>query len=170
MDIHVMRKVLALLAIVAASAHAQSLTQIPGYNILCTPTSAASYPSACGTLPSAMLVPTTQLNGVLQAAQEPAHTTDVTNTAGSLAMTVVGVNGAAVPTSAALLASNSSKQLTAITLGTNLSVTSGTLNAAGSGSPAFNTVTTGTNATTLTMGTGGTLTVSGSGIVNANEI
>ena len=33
-------------------------------------------------------IPTTQLTGVLQAAQEPAHTGDVTNTAGSLALTI----------------------------------------------------------------------------------
>ncbi len=34
------------------------------------------------------LVPTTDLSGILQAAQEPAHTGDVTNAAGSLAMTL----------------------------------------------------------------------------------
>lgn len=39
------------------------------------------------------------------------------------------------------------------------------------GSSAFNSITTGTNTTaTMTVGTGGTLTVSGSGIVNANEL
>lgn len=39
------------------------------------------------------------------------------------------------------------------------------------GSPAFNAITTGTNTTaTMTLGTGGTLTYSGSGIVNANQL
>lgn len=33
-------------------------------------------------------IPTTALSGALQAAQEPAHTSDVTNTAGSLALTI----------------------------------------------------------------------------------
>lgn len=51
---------------------------------------------------------------------------DVT-TSGTLATTVVKVNGAVVPTSAALLASNSSNQLTAVTLAANLVITSGVL-------------------------------------------
>lgn len=37
--------------------------------------------------------PTTGLTGTLQAAQEPAHTGDMTNTAGSLATTVTKING-----------------------------------------------------------------------------
>ena len=37
-------------------------------------------------------VPTTDLSGVLQAAQEPAHTGDVTNSVGSLALTLATVN------------------------------------------------------------------------------
>src|ERR1022692_559729 len=44
-----------------------------------------------GDLPSISL--TTGVIGTLQAAQEPAHTGDMTNTAGSLATTVVGLNG-----------------------------------------------------------------------------
>jgi hypothetical protein len=43
-----------------------------------------------GATPSS--IPTTDLTGTLQAAQEPAHTGDMTNTAGSLATTVVGLN------------------------------------------------------------------------------
>lgn len=38
-------------------------------------------------------LPTTGLTGTLQAAQEPAHTGDVTNTAGSLALSVVKIGG-----------------------------------------------------------------------------
>jgi hypothetical protein len=60
-------------------------------------------------------IPTTDLSGVLQAAQEPAHTGDYTNTAGSLSGAVVKVNGASIPTSAAVLSSNGSGQLTAAT-------------------------------------------------------
>lgn len=41
-----------------------------------------------GTLINATGLPTTGLTGTLQAAQEPAHTGDVTNSAGSLAMTI----------------------------------------------------------------------------------
>jgi parallel beta-helix repeat protein len=41
---------------------------------------------------AAATVPTTDLSGTLQAAQEPAHTGDVTNAAGSLAMTLATVN------------------------------------------------------------------------------
>lgn len=37
-------------------------------------------------------IPTTDLSGTLQAAQEPAHTGDVTNSAGSLALTLATVN------------------------------------------------------------------------------
>lgn len=41
---------------------------------------------------AAATVPTTDLSGTLQAAQEPAHTGDVTNSAGSLALTLATVN------------------------------------------------------------------------------
>ena len=43
----------------------------------------------------------TDVSGTLQAAQEPAHTGNVTNSAGSLTMTVVAINGTAVPTNSA---------------------------------------------------------------------
>ncbi len=46
----------------------------------------------------------------LPTAAEPAHTGDVTNTAGSLATTVVKVNGGSIPTSAGLVGTNSSGQ------------------------------------------------------------
>lgn len=43
---------------------------------------------------TALSLPTTQLTGTLQAAQEPAHTGDVTNTAGSLALSLVATSNA----------------------------------------------------------------------------
>lgn len=46
----------------------------------------------CNTAITASTMPTTGLTGTLQAAQEPAHTGDVTNTAGSLAMTLAAGN------------------------------------------------------------------------------
>lgn len=49
-------------------------------------------PSALN-LSNATSLPTTALTGALQAAQEPAHTGDMTNTAGSLATTVTKING-----------------------------------------------------------------------------
>lgn len=63
-----------------------------------TPGSLITYDGALGvptsaTLTNATGLPTTALTGSLQAAQEPAHTGDVTNTAASLAMTVVAIGG-----------------------------------------------------------------------------
>lgn len=46
----------------------------------------------CNTAITASTMPTTGLTGTLQAAQEPAHTGDVTNTAGSLALTLAAGN------------------------------------------------------------------------------
>lgn len=45
------------------------------------------------TLTNATGLPTTGLTGTLQAAQEPAHTGDCTNSAGSLALTCTSING-----------------------------------------------------------------------------
>lgn len=53
---------------------------------------AAGTPSSL-TLTNATNLPATSLTGTLQAAQEPAHTGDMTNTAGSLATTVTKING-----------------------------------------------------------------------------
>jgi hypothetical protein len=71
-------------------------------------------------------VTSTAIQGVtaLPASAEPAHTGDVTNAAGSLATTVVQVEGGAIPASAALVGTNSSKQLVANT-GTITNSTSG---------------------------------------------
>jgi hypothetical protein len=62
----------------------------------------------------------------LISSQMPALTGDVTNSSGSLATTVGKVNGGVVPTSAAVLASNSLAQPIALTLGGNLAVSGGT--------------------------------------------
>jgi hypothetical protein len=59
-----------------------------------------TFNGALGTPSSVTLIngtglPTTGLTGILQAAQEPAHTGDCTNSAGSLALTCLNTNGVA---------------------------------------------------------------------------
>lgn len=133
----------------------------------------------------------TGLSGTLQAAQEPAHTGDVTNTAGSLATTVGKVNGLPIPPSSSLVGTNSSSQFVAVTTplslalggtgtaspaivaGSNISVTgtfpNQTINA-NIGSSAFTALTTGTNTTAaMTVGTGSSLGFSGAGTINATN-
>src|ERR1035438_6735497 len=69
-------------------------TQATPHQVIGTCDAATSFgPCAlvAGDLPSISL--TTGVTGTLQAAQEPAHTGDMTNAAGSLATTVVGLNG-----------------------------------------------------------------------------
>lgn len=56
-----------------------------------------------------------------------------------------------------------------LTLGTNLSITSGTLNASSTASTAWSAITAGTNTAALVMGTGGSLTPSG-GTIDANQV
>src|ERR1019366_5108803 len=51
---------------------------------------------------SSLALPTTQLTGTLQAAQEPAHTGDVTNTAGSLVLHLVATSNSTLTTLSAL--------------------------------------------------------------------
>ena len=51
---------------------------------------------------SALSLPTTQLTGTLQAAQEPAHTGDVTNSAGSLVLSLVATTNSTLTTLSAL--------------------------------------------------------------------
>jgi len=64
-------------------------------------------------------LPTTQLTGTLQAAQEPAHTGDVTNSAGSLALTIATVNANVgtygTATSSLTLTANAKGQITGVT-------------------------------------------------------
>lgn len=60
-----------------------------------------------GTLTNATGLPTTGLTGTLQAAQEPAHTGDVTNSAGSLALTIAA--NAVTNAKAAQMATNTVK-------------------------------------------------------------
>jgi len=51
----------------------------------------------------------------LPTAAEPAHTADVTNTAGSLAMTVVQIEGGVIPASTPFVGTNASRQMVAAT-------------------------------------------------------
>lgn len=85
-------------------------------------------------------------SGTLAAGQMPALTGDVTSTSGTVATTVVQVEGAVIPTSAAILATNGSKQLVAATTATFM-IDAGTTFTLGTG--------TGACATTSTL-TGGT--------------
>src|SRR5208337_2227796 len=62
------------------------LTPIPANSFLCNTTNGIALPGSCTTLP---------------AANEPAHSGDVTNTAGSLVMTVIGIDGTSVPVNSA---------------------------------------------------------------------
>ena len=83
--------------------------------------------TSVGTL-AAGAVPTTLLTGTLQAAQEPAHTGDVTNTAGSLATTVGSIGGKAVSLGGSLTISGVFGTTFTITATTSVTLpTSGTL-------------------------------------------
>ena len=94
---------------------------------------------------AATTMPTSGLSGTILAAEFPALTGDVTTPGGSLATTVAQVNGAAVPVSAAAIASNSSSQLVAASVTGSGAVVLST-------SPALVTPTLGTaSATALTV-------------------
>ena len=83
--------------------------------------------TSVGTL-AAGVVPTTLLTGTLQAAQEPAHTGDVTNTAGSLATTVGSIGGKAVSLGGSLTVSGVFGTTFTVTATTSVTLpTSGTL-------------------------------------------
>jgi len=96
---------------------------------------------ASGVLTNATGLPTTALTGTLAAAQEPAHTGDMTNTAGSLTTAVNSIGGKAVVLGGAL-------------------TTSG----------AFATTLTATGATTVTLPTSGTLATLGANTFTGQQI
>lgn len=111
--------------------------------------------STTGNAATASAMATTGLTGTLQAAQEPAHTGDMTNTAGSLATSVVKVNGGALPVSASALATNSSGQIIAGSSGGGGTVTT-------TGSPATGNLAKFSGATAVTNGDlSGDVTTSG---------
>ena len=98
----------------AATATSINSTSIPNSVTLLYSGGDAGKPSAIDlTNATANKMPTTALNGYLQAAQEPAHTGDMTNAQGNLATTVVKVNNGAIPSSAAVIGTNTSSQLVA---------------------------------------------------------
>lgn len=78
------------------------------------------------------LVNFSNLNGSLSCTQTPALITDVTTSVGSCATTVVQVEGAAIPVSAPVIGTNSSKQLVASTAH-NLATPKICLDSSGSG-------------------------------------
>ena len=81
-----------------------------------------------GTLTNATGLPTTGLTGTLQAAQEPAHTGDMTNTAGSLATTVGSIGGKAVSLGGSFTMSGAFTFTGTVTANTSVTFpTSGTL-------------------------------------------
>lgn len=87
--------------------------------------------SISGSTNTLSAIPTTALSGALQAAQEPAHTGDVTNTAGSLALTLVTAQPAvhtwalAQTFTVAPVFTDASGSRTALGLGTLSTVTPG---------------------------------------------
>ena len=88
-----------------AAANAADLTAVQVKTMLAIASTDVSGLGALATLSSVNLA--TQATGTLQAAQEPAHTGDVTNTAGSLALTIA--TNAVTNAKAAQMAANSLK-------------------------------------------------------------
>lgn len=95
----------------------------------------------------------TQLTGTLQAAQEPAHTGDVTNTAGSLALSVAAIQGVATgaPSGTGSVAYTTSPTFVTPTLGAAAATTVNKV-----------TITTPATGSTLTVANGKTLTANNS--------
>lgn len=120
-----------------ASANAADLTAAQVKTLLAI---ANTDVSGLGTLATASSVNlTTQATGTLQAAQEPAHTGDVTNTAGSLALTIA--NNAVSNAKLAQMAANSFKL-------NNTGATANAIDATGTQATALLDVMVGANGTT----------------------
>jgi hypothetical protein len=113
-----------------------------------------------GDLPTISLA--TGVSGTLQAAQEPAHTGDVTGSAGSLALSVAAIGGVAVPgnTGSGSVVRAVSPTLTSPALGTvasgDISAATGTANSVTSGfTKALKSATTNVDVSAATAPTGG---------------
>jgi trimeric autotransporter adhesin len=78
----------ALTGDVSGTQSATSVNKINGVALSGLATGYLRNTTTTGVPSSVSTIPTTDLSGVLQAAQEPAHTGDVTNTASSLALTI----------------------------------------------------------------------------------
>ena len=99
-----------------------------------------------------------------------------TGVIGTLPIANGGTNNSATPTDGQLLIGNgTSYSLDTLTAGTGITITNGagaiTIASTGSGSSAFNAITSGTNtAAAMVVGSGASLTYSGTGSVNASEV
>jgi hypothetical protein len=128
-------------------------------SVECNNTGSPTTPIACTVAQFKTLLAlslTTDVTGTLQAAQEPAHTGDVTNSATSLALTIAS-SAVTLAKQANFAASSlqgnptgSPAAPSAITLGTNLSFAGTVLNASGSGGASLSTANTWTAPQTFT--------------------
>lgn len=75
---------------------------IPSGSITGTASNITASSNSTLTTLSSLALPASQLTGTLQAAQEPAHTGDVTNTAGSLALSLVATTNSTLTTLSSL--------------------------------------------------------------------
>ena len=104
----------------------------------------------------------TGVTGTLQAAQEPAHTGDVTNSAGSLAMTVGAIGGHAVSLSGAVTTSGAFGLTLTTTGTTSLTLpTSGTVTALGNTASGTGSIVLATSPTLVTPTMTGTTSTAG---------
>lgn len=111
-------------------------------------------------------LPTTQLTGVLQAAQSPAHTGDVTSSAGSLALALVATTNSTLTTLSALSLPYS--QVTGGPSTNAITALTGDGTASGPGSSAFTLATVNSNVGSFGSASSvATFTVNGKGLITS---
>src|ERR1700744_2600690 len=115
------------------------------------------------------IINASQINGITVTGT-PSTGQVITATSPTAANWQTPSGGGGIPSGTAnqlLYYASSGTTVTPLTLGSNLSITSGVLNASSSGPPAWSASPAGTNTNALIVGTGGSLTTSGSGSINA---